>query len=110
MKILLDENIDVRFRQVFIKTVHEVFTVRDMQWTGIRNGQLLKLLEQHTFDVWIALDKNLPYQQNIKLLPVTIIVLDVKRNVLASLLLLTEQLIHLLNQPFRKEVIVLKSA
>ena len=31
MKILLDENIDVRFKNHFPE-IHEVFTVRDMVW------------------------------------------------------------------------------
>lgn len=108
MKMLLDENIDVRFKHAFDKAVHDVFTVRDMQWTGILNGELLKLLEQHAFDVWIAVAKNLPYQQNTRLLPVTIIVLDVKRNVPASLQMFSEQLGTILSQPLHKKVIVLK--
>ncbi len=109
MKILLDENIDVRFKYAFDKDVHQVFTVKDMHWTGIHNGELLKLLKQHSFDVLIAVDKNLPYQQNPASLSITIIVLDVKRNVLASLLTLSDQLRKLLSQPLRKECIVLKS-
>ena len=64
MKILLDENIDVRFKNLFDTKVHQVFTVRDMNWLGIKNGELLKLLEGNHFDVFIAVDKNLPYQQN----------------------------------------------
>jgi hypothetical protein len=43
MKILLDENIDVRFKNLFDTTVHQVFTVKDMDWLGIKNGELLKL-------------------------------------------------------------------
>ena len=39
MKILLDENIDVRFKKSFSK-MHEVYTVKDMGWTGIKNGGL----------------------------------------------------------------------
>ena len=53
-----------------------------MNWLGIKNGELLKLLEKNSFDVFIAVDKNLPYQQNKKNLPVLIIILSVKRNVL----------------------------
>jgi hypothetical protein len=37
MKVLLDENIDVRFKKLFINTIHEVYTVRDMEWNGIKN-------------------------------------------------------------------------
>lgn len=41
MKILLDENIDIRFKKLFNNSLHEVYTVRDMQWMGIKDGVLL---------------------------------------------------------------------
>ena len=44
MKILVDENIDVRFKNYF-PDVYEVFTVKDMRWNGIKNGKLLLLLK-----------------------------------------------------------------
>ncbi|MBX2900609.1 MAG: DUF5615 family PIN-like protein [Cyclobacteriaceae bacterium] len=53
MKILLDENIDVRFKLLFSNTIHEVFTVKDMRWNGIKNGKLLELLREYGFDCWI---------------------------------------------------------
>jgi hypothetical protein len=82
MKILIDENIDVRFKNLFLNSSHEVYTVRDMQWNGIKNGTLLGLLKEHGFNCWIVVDKNIPYQQNISKLPCTVIVLDVFRNTL----------------------------
>jgi hypothetical protein len=85
MKILLDENIDVRFKNLFKESSHEVFTVRDMQWNGIKNGELLKLLEKNYFNCWIVVDKNIPYQQNISNLPCLIIVLNVFRNTLQQI-------------------------
>lgn len=57
MKILLDENIDVRFKQTFDMEAHAVFTVKDMVWTGIKNGELLKRMKAEAFDVFIAVDK-----------------------------------------------------
>ena len=74
MKILLDENIDVRFKNLFNNSSHEVYTVRDMKWNGIKNGMLLQLLKENGFDCWIVVDKNIPYQQNIAELPCLIIV------------------------------------
>jgi hypothetical protein len=29
---------------------HEIFTIRDMQWNGIKNGDLLLLLIANSFD------------------------------------------------------------
>jgi predicted nuclease of predicted toxin-antitoxin system len=42
MKILPDENIPVQFKK-FLSGNYEWLTVRDMQWHGVKNGQLLKL-------------------------------------------------------------------
>jgi hypothetical protein len=82
VKILLDKNIDVRFKELFPKSVHEVYTVRDMKWNGIKNGELLRLLSDHGFNCWIVVDKNIPYQQHTAKLLCAIIVLDVFRNTL----------------------------
>lgn len=45
MKILLDESIDIRFKK-YLSDTHDVFNVKDMQWTGIKNGELLLLLKE----------------------------------------------------------------
>ncbi len=106
MKILLDENIDVRFKNYFPE-IHEVFTVRDMVWNGIKNGQLLLLLKENNFEAWIVVDKNIPYQQNIEKIPCLVIVVDVYRNTLNHLLpLLPKVLIVLNNQATEKIVLV----
>ncbi len=81
MKILLDENIDVRFKNSLI-SFHEVYTVKDDGWNGIKNGQLLTLIQLNNFDAWIVVDKNIAYQQNLLTLPCLIIVLNVYRNTL----------------------------
>jgi len=78
MKILLDENIDVRMKLRFPSGI-EVYTVKDMGWNGIKNGELIQLLSQNNFDYWIVVDKSIPYQQNISNIPFTIIVLNVYR-------------------------------
>ena len=40
MRLLLDENLPKRLKFDFPE--HEVFTVRDKQWSGIKNGELFK--------------------------------------------------------------------
>lgn len=107
MKILLDENVDVRFKKYFIET-HEVYTVRDMNWNGIKNGALLSLLAENGFDCWIVVDKNLPYQQNTSKLPCLLIVLDVFRNTLKHLQPLVPQILEVLQEEVTKKVIVIK--
>lgn len=36
MKLLLDENLPKRLKEHFQN--HEIYTVRDMNWNGVKNG------------------------------------------------------------------------
>ena len=62
MRLLLDESVPARLRQALPN--HEVKTVVEMGWGGIKNGNLLALAAA-SFDAFITVDKNLPYQQNL---------------------------------------------
>ena len=54
---------------------HEVQTVVELGWSGVKNGKLLAFAATE-FDVFVTVDKNLPYQQNLAALPIAVIVLD----------------------------------
>jgi hypothetical protein len=43
MKLLLDENLPVKLLASF-DIVHEVRTVREVGWSGVKNGELLALM------------------------------------------------------------------
>ena len=107
MKILLDENIDVRFKNYFPET-YEVLTVKDMRWNGIKNGELLLLLEKNNFNAWIVVDKNIPYQQNISNLPCLVIVLNVYRNTLNHLLPLIHKLLPILEKEIIENIVIVE--
>jgi len=62
VKILLDECIDRRLARELPDL--DVRTVPQMGWAGIKNGELMKLAEAE-FDVFITVDRNLSYQQNL---------------------------------------------
>ena len=47
MRLLLDENLSKRLKLDFPK--HEIFTVRDKGWNGIKNGKLLQLMLADSF-------------------------------------------------------------
>ncbi|MBX3163257.1 MAG: hypothetical protein KF900_02160 [Bacteroidetes bacterium] len=88
MKILLDESLPRKLKNDFGST-HEVWTVRDKNWLGQKNGALLKLMTENGFEIFVTVDRNLPYQQNLELLPLTIFVLcanDNRRETLAKLI------------------------
>ena len=82
MKILLDECIDRKLASYFAG--YEVKTVPHMGWAGVKNGQLLALAETE-FDVFITVDRNLSFQQNLPHFDIAIIVLQASSNRLAEL-------------------------
>ena len=72
MRVLLDENLDWRLRRGF-DAEHEVVTVQYRGWSGMKNGELLRAAASD-FDVFVTLDSNLEYQQNVASLDLAIIV------------------------------------
>ena len=56
-----------------------------MGWSGVRNGDLLRLAAAQ-FDALVTVDKNLPYQQNLADLPIAVVVLLAHSNELNALL------------------------
>lgn len=48
MRLLLDENLPKRLKLDFPE--HEIYTVRDKGWNGIKNAELLRLLIENSFD------------------------------------------------------------
>ena len=87
MKILLDESLPRKLRNDFGEG-HEVLTVRDMGWLGKKNGELLGLMTKNNFELFVTVDRNLPYQQNLEGLTLTIVVLCAYDNTRQTLRLL----------------------
>src|SRR5205085_11521667 len=96
MKILLDENIDVNFIHEF--TQYEIETVKSMSWIGKMNGDLLSLAEKNGFEVFITLDSNLVYQQNLLKYNIYIISLKAKDSKLSTLKSFSSQIITHINR------------
>ncbi len=59
-------------------------TTPQMGWAGVKNGQLLALAEA-AFDVFITVDRNLSFQQNLSQFDIAVIVLQSSSNRLAGL-------------------------
>jgi len=90
MRLLLDENLPKRLKQDFSE--HEIYTVRDKQWKGIKNGELLKLLVDNSFDALLTYDKNLQHQQNFSKYTITVFVFTAKINQYKELTKLTSKI------------------
>jgi predicted nuclease of predicted toxin-antitoxin system len=74
MKILLDECVTKRLK-IFLEEF-EVFTVRELELSGIKNGELMAYCVENKFDILLTIDKNLVRQQNLDKYPVTIVILN----------------------------------
>jgi hypothetical protein len=73
MRLLLDENLPKRLKTDFVN--HEIYTVRDKGWNGVRNGQLLQLMIENDFHALLTFDKNLQHQQNFQKFTIAVFVL-----------------------------------
>jgi predicted nuclease of predicted toxin-antitoxin system len=91
MKVFLDECIDWRLSRDLVG--HEVKTARQMGWTAIKNGELLALAAKN-FDVFITVDRNLAFQQNVIDLVIAVIVLQARTNRIADLRALVPRLLR----------------
>ena len=101
MRIPLDECIDRRFAKEL--KGHEVMTVPQAGWAGIKNGELLSRA-QSQFDAFVTVDSNLAFQQNIPQFTIAIAVLDSPTNRLKDLRPLLPQLQQLLLKVRKGEV------
>jgi hypothetical protein len=83
MKVLLDKCVPRKLKRELAE--HEVLTVTEQGWSGVKNGQLLSLAEA-VFDGFLTVDQNLKYQQNLKSFNIGIILLVAGNNRLKTLL------------------------
>jgi len=83
MKILLDENLPRKLAGHLVG--HECSTVVLCGWSGKKNGELLTLADP-LFDVLLTLDKNLPYQQNLKTKRIAVLIVRAPSNRIQDLL------------------------
>ena len=90
MKVFVDECVDWRLSRDIL--VHEVKTARQMGWLTIQNGELLALAAK-SFDVFVTVDRNLSFQQNIPAFAIAVIVLRARTNRLIDLQALVPELI-----------------
>jgi len=94
VKILIDECIDRRLAREL--SGHIVKTVPQMGWAGIKDGELLRLAEIE-FDVFITVDRNLPFQQNLAVLDLAVLVLQAPSNLLADLQVLLPKILAIVD-------------
>jgi len=84
MKLLLGESVPRRLASSF-PTSFIVRTVQQMGWAGTGNGLVLSLAAGEDFDAFLTVDRGIEHQQNMRALPLPIIIMLGVRNRLAEL-------------------------
>jgi len=93
MKILLDECVPYRLKYHLDK--FKCKSVKEMGWSSLLNGDLMKAAGDEGFEIFLTIDKNLQHQQNIKKYPLAIVVFDIPRSKIEFLKELIPQFITL---------------
>lgn len=76
MKVLLDESVPRQLKLAL--AMFETLTLKDKGWLGTKNGKLLAKTNDDNFNVFITVDKNLQFQQNIAKLNFGILVINTR--------------------------------
>lgn len=82
MRILLDESLPRRLRNDLSGRM--VVTVAQCGWSGLENGELLRVAAGR-FDAFLTADQNIEYQQNLSALPLAVLVLKARNNTYGTL-------------------------
>lgn len=76
-----------------------------MGWAGIKNGALIHLIQAADFEVFVTIDGNLEYQQNLRAINFAIIVLGAPDNTFDTLRPLMPQVMEALKSVKVGEVV-----
>ena len=82
MRILLYENFPADFAKLLVGI--ETSNVHSHGWAGIKNGELLRRAHG-VCEVFVTLDRNLEFQQNIKILSFGVVVVRTRSNRIVDL-------------------------
>src|SRR3970040_764550 len=77
MRLLLDECMPRRLKREL--SGHEIKTVQDKGWAGVKNGALLRLAAAQ-FGALLTVDQGIEYQQNLTGLTISIVALVAASN------------------------------
>ena len=83
MKILLDECITKKLKKHLNE--FEVYTINDLGWRGKKNGELLTLCVENKFEIFLSIDKNLTYQQNLSGQHIAVVIFNTRSSKIEEL-------------------------
>ncbi len=102
MRILLDECLPKRLKGELAG--HDARTVPEMGWASKRNGELLTLA-QGQFDVFLTVDRNVAFQNEVNRFAIAVVVLHAKGNRLSDLRPLVPELLSVLSAVMPGQVV-----
>lgn len=76
-----------------------------MGWAGVKNGKLLALAVEE-FDVFVTVDRNLSFQQNLPQFDIAVVVLQAPSNSLVALKPLASKLLAVLDSATKGQVTI----
>ena len=84
MKILIDECVPRRFKHHLPD--HNCLTVPEAGLAGTKNGHLLSLAEERGFEVFLTLDRDFEYEQNLSSRSIAVMIVRAKSNRMRDIL------------------------
>ena len=108
MKLLLDECVTRRLKRDFVG--HDVYTVDEAGFKGLKNGALLRRAASDRFEALVTVDQNLAHQQNIKSSGMAVVILVAKKNTYDALKPLVPEALEALGKISPGEVVKVQAA
>jgi len=84
VRVLLDEQLPRQLATYLVG--HNVRTVQQQGWAGLKNGELLRQAERVGFEIFLTADQSLEFQQNLKSSRLCVVALVAASNALEDLL------------------------
>lgn len=106
MRVLLDHCVARRFGRLLAG--HEVRTTYEMGWAALSNGRLLAQAREQ-FDVFLTVDQNLQFQQNLSALSLPVIVIVAANNRYETLAPFALIVNEVLSRPLARELVRVES-
>jgi len=106
VRVLLDENLPRDLAALLVG--HQADTVAGRGWSGVRNGELLRLASGN-YDAFLTMDRLLPGQQKVEALPFAVILLVAPSNRMAHLAPLAPSVLEALSDVSPGKLIVVEA-
>jgi hypothetical protein len=101
MRILLDECVPRKLGQRL--RPHDVMTVTQRGWNGIKNGELLRMASKE-FDAFLTVDRSIPHQQYVAAINLAVVVVRARSNDINDLLPLVPEILSAIESTSKGDV------